>query len=333
MQDITEKQLKYLLEKSGVDVILRGKNGEEVSVGHCISFDIMNENITFDGYDTEINGKIHKSKTYNSLIQYLKKVGAVGEIITLLKIGDLYDTIEELEEAVAFERLNMRGILEKYLPIADSFELVAPFEPTVKMTEEEGRKALELLQRSVTDEWTAIYDAIPTEDKALIPPMEALFERVESECKKEYEKCKQNNQFFDSAKVLEKCKKPYADLEEMWEFYNLAGMLVENRDIIERCKSAPDERKGYAELELPKNVALKKSLLSVTPTFCWHCTVGGNVSNVFRFALNKETAAWLAAYQSDYDLEELEDLAFYKGDKLLFSSCTHECFHTDFSKS
>ena len=29
---------------------------------------------------------------------------------------------------------------------------------------------------------------------------------------------------------------------------------------------------------------------------------------------------------------ELEDLAFYKGEKLLFSSCTHEGFHSDYSK-
>lgn len=50
---------------------------------------------------------------------------------------------------------------------------------------------------------------------------------------------------------------------------------------------------------------------------------------MFYFALNEQTTAWLAQFEHDYQFTKLEDLAFYKGDKLLFSSCTHEGFHND----
>lgn len=66
-------------------------------------------------------------------------------------------------------------------------------------------------------------------------------------------------------------------------------------------------------------------------SFSWHCTMGP-LAKVHRFRLNDKTKKWLKQFKSDYDLEGLEDLALYKGDELLFSSCTHEVFHNDCRK-
>ena len=53
---------------------------------------------------------------------------------------------------------------------------------------------------------------------------------------------------------------------------------------------------------------------------------------VFRFTLNNDTAKWLKErYFGNSDESPFEDLAFYKGDKLLYSECTHEGFRNDFS--
>ena len=45
----------------------------------------------------------------------------------------------------------------------------------------------------------------------------------------------------------------------------------------------------------------------------------------------EETKKWLLQFDTDYDIDPFEDLAFYKENTLLFSSCTHEGYHEDFT--
>ncbi len=95
------------------------------------------------------------------------------------------------------------------------------------------------------------------------------------------------------------------------------------------CKN---ETPTAEELEQERFLALKPYVISVTGSNSWHCTTTGGFYKIFRFRLTEETKIWLLQYKTDYDLVDLEDLAFYKGEKLLFSSCTHEGFHCDYSK-
>lgn len=64
--------------------------------------------------------------------------------------------------------------------------------------------------------------------------------------------------------------------------------------------------------------------------------MSGELATVFTFKLNDRTRDWLKArkddYGFDYNGQRLDDLALYCGDKILFSSCTHEHYHCDCSE-
>lgn len=92
-------------------------------------------------------------------------------------------------------------------------------------------------------------------------------------------------------------------------------------------KNSPVEKPLCAELDGEE--VLKFNLQDIKAGFVWHCNVSSELSKTFFFELNEDTKKWLLRHGNDYAFEILQDLAFYNGDKLLFSSCTHERFHTD----
>ena len=48
----------------------------------------------------------------------------------------------------------------------------------------------------------------------------------------------------------------------------------------------------------------------------------------YYFKLNDETKNHLLKYDSDYDLDELQDLTLYQNNKIKFYSCTHEEYNS-----
>ena len=118
-------------------------------------------------------------------------------------------------------------------------------------------------------------------------------------------------------------------MDELWHAYSAVDFTGTCEYILEKLKKEQTERPLTEELESDENKALKDNLIKTEVTFVWHCTSSSELSKVFYFKLNDDTVEWLKRFKSDYDLELLEDLAFYKKGKLLFSSCTHERFHSD----
>lgn len=115
--------------------------------------------------------------------------------------------------------------------------------------------------------------------------------------------------------------------KEFWHLYHSV-------DFVEACAYQLEQQKKFPQThpagwEAESIPALKGALISTETTFVWRCTISGGLT----FKLNDETKAWLLTHKDDYDFGEkdnyLQDLALYKGDKILFSSCTHEKFHED----
>ena len=98
------------------------------------------------------------------------------------------------------------------------------------------------------------------------------------------------------------------------------------------------------ELRKPPFNELLPHLIKATPTFRWHCTLTSGLGKEFRFRFNQATRAWLAEHykfgprangygflcKSEAYKYGMEDLAFYNGDKLLFSQCSHESMQSDY---
>ncbi len=324
MEIITQEGLYTLLEEYHAEIELISKGGDLISVSPVLYFN-SSEEPSFKGYSTELQGNFHRSRKYETLITYLKKLGAEQEgTYHLFDIEQTFPTISDYEEQLAFDRIDMKGLIEKYGEIADSFELVCPFDNDQFLSESDG----DAVFREVSEyEWQHLQmlriDA-KRENKG-IAPLSSYVKRVQEIIDGNPEE--HEFALFDYAETL-----PPAVAELVYAIYNREILLRELSEDLSAL--ARNVKKLPIEIELSQEELspLKPFLLSVRLSCVWHCTTSGQLHKIFRFRLTEETKRWLLRFPTDYDLQPLEDLAFYRGEKILFSSCTHEEFHIDLSQ-
>ena len=359
MEKITQDQLYTLLEKIETDVLIQGKNENRIFISRCyiqyFNFknlkDPKNGTVTFN-YNVDYNETKRKCKNFTTLMNFLNRVGALQKGgISVIAIGGKQKSfksfIDEYEKAQAFKSLDMQGLIKKYGSLADSFEIVTPFSPYETYTEEnpngifrlskeDGERAITLLDKEIKEILLSLYDKLPKVQKNQLPDFPVLCENIKVEilthmCKNKKELAKTDESPF-LCDNIHKGKTQYAKPHKFfWHMYHSLQFLVECIQSVEAMKLNSKERHLDLELNDEKNSVLKPYLISVTPTFTWHCTTQNFLSLVFRFRLTEETKKWLLQFDTDYDIDPFEDLAFYKGNTLLFSSCTHEGYHKDFT--
>lgn len=222
---ITADKLREVLCEHLISATVRGKGGEEILIEPRLYFSLSDESDTVArGFTITVNGKEQKYDNFGELKEALSSSGAGENDYELIELDNGMKTVEELDEAVAFDNISMKDLLAKY-PQADKFELVLP------------------------------------------------------------------------------CSE-IAVIEE-----------------------AADTESGLADIQ-----PLINAVISIKQTFSWHCTTSSEAASVLKFKLTDGARQWLLAHNNDYDLGKFEDLALYDGDRLLFSSCTHEHFHVDCEK-
>ena len=118
-----------------------------------------------------------------------------------------------------------------------------------------------------------------------------------------------------------------------WHAYHSVQQLFDCKKHVEQFKTNSLNKLSAFKCDLSDFEILKPFLISKRLSYSWHCTETSFFAIVFKFKLNQETKKYLLNFKSDYDLSGLEDLALYKGDKILFSSCTHEQFHRNCIKN
>ena len=112
-----------------------------------------------------------------------------------------------------------------------------------------------------------------------------------------------------------------------FQFYREQLSYLENLKKSQiQYKSIVESNEKYKEL-IP---FIKKRELS----FETHCTKSSVLFETYYFELNNITKKWLLKHKSVFDFDgenpnELQDLALYKDEELMFSSCTHEEYHSD----
>lgn len=280
-----------------------------------------------------VGGKSKKVKKDKKLFKLLEKAGVYrnGEV-SVVSVGEEEMTVAEYEAKLAFDCLDMAGILEKYLPLADSFSLTCPYGKN-RISEQLAAEALKKVNESAYRQAETEFMGAAEEERAKLPSFKKIYADLENEYKAY---CRQNSALIEAndgygcfTDVFSGEREKYNSLDELWHAYSAVDFTGTCEYILEKLKKEQTERPLTEELESDENKALKDNLIKTEVTFVWHCTSSSELSKVFYFKLNEQTIVWLKKFKSDYDLELLEDLAFYKKGKLLFSSCTHERFHSD----
>lgn len=328
------KEREFLEVLDGVlPVTLEGRSGD-VEIEPIVSIKMLKNEIVRKSCCVTYEGQTIKIKGDKKLIRFLEEAGACenGEF-KVKSIGEEMLTVEQYEEKLAFDKLNMEGLLEKYIPLADSFSLTCAYGES-GISEELAKEALKKVKEKSYKMAETEFMGVSEEERKKLPSFKEIYADIENE----YENyCRQNSALIEANDGYA-CftdvfsgDRIYSSLEELWHAYSAVDFTGTCAYILDKLKKL-DTRPIDEELETDKNKCLKDNLINTEVTFCWHCTQSSELAKVFYFKLNEQTINWLKKFESDYDLDILEDLAFYKKGKLLFSSCTHERFHTDCSE-
>ena len=353
MEHIPLEQLKKLLKEEQVSVTLAygadgaadAENGAEnstaeISLQWVLQFDANdiadggNVRLTARGFTVTAGTQSSECRNWDELLRRLKDMGAVTEAgAALLSIGGGFETIAAYEANKAFDALDMRGIVGKYRPLADSFELVGEIPEGSWLTQAQAEELIAGCAREAKERAYEYYEMLSEKERTQLPSFDEVWRTAYAEGQAHAARAERGELGGESpflCDLVHRNKTHFSEPQEFcWHLYHSVSLIFEQAYEIGRYVGGVDADNFPCD---PKYAPLKPYLLSVTPTCSWHCTQTSQPHYVYRFRLTDETAAWLLQYRSDYDLEELQDLAFYRGEKLLFSSCTHEGFHNDFSE-
>ncbi len=334
---LTLDELKKYLEEDYFFSVDNGEFSARICRGYSVVLEL--ENAVFEerrnGYEiTLLKGEgfaFHKIyKRFSAFAQKLEACGFLKDgIVTVGLINDRFSTFEEAEESRLFDELDMKGILEKYKR-CDTFSL-SRYLGDVYLSAVERDEIFSVLQKENRARLKELYERYKTEINA---PFEKLIDEIAIECQRygdgvDKRKFKYGYQYSFICDVVGEKTNYDEPREFFWQAYHTLGMEIDcKRDLLKH------EKMPQADItaEVKKEPALFQNFIRYEIKHSNHCTVSGAPIVTYYFKLNADTRAWLLQFPTDYDLAPLEDLALYEGEKLRFSSCTHEGFHTDYSK-
>lgn len=343
---IFESSLLSLLGDDGATVAVAAADGRTITVSPRLVFNVNDLKANFKSSGFQIDGAdgFTFADTLGELAQALAASGALKDgKAKLVTINGEHETLAAYERKKAFDHIDMKGLLEKYLPSADRFSLSCPFNEgfddehmfgIYRIAESDAAAALGTLEKWCYGSARSQFLHIPEEERKKLPPFESLYAQIREKClmhrrrhAERIAECGGHSFFCDEFRSEE-----YGGRDEIYAVFHAVDFFETCKYAIEKTKELPREREAESILDGCGCRELKDSLISCEVTFCWHCTVSSRLSVVFFFEINDRTAEWLSRRKNDYDFEFLEDLAFYRGDRLLFSSCTHERFHNDLTE-
>lgn len=234
-----------------------------------------------------------------------------------------------------------KQILDKYQE-ADSFELIGSafcyqegdIQACVSITK---AKADELINQLIDEEKNNLlfyYEKFSITDKQQLPSFETLIANIGAEAKNHFLKVINKQLKEDESPYT--CDEfgqghmMYTRPEQLWHFYHFFDGLYQSVDpILHKMVTTEQKLDPLEVFNDVKYRELKVSLLSYRLSFSWHCTKTFQPALLYRFSLDENSLEWLKSVKHPFDFERLEDFALYRGDRLLYSTCTHEHFEED----
>lgn len=327
----------------GGSLILSTASGEiSIEAEYELQLDKGETNFNMCGFVIECAEQSYTMDDVTSLKQRISDMGAVGTdgMTQVELINGEYTTMAEYENAAALNEIDMKGLLNKYSSTADRFSLSVPyneyskvlrnrykFHLDAKMAENAGNEimlwAMEQSKRK--------YEGLDEEVRMKLPAFDILIEEIIKECEDAWSKVKgkSDEPFMCDRFAIGETK--YTAPHELWNTYHVIDFAIAARREAQKMMEIKKIRPLEFPLDKPENEILLRNLIEIKVGFVWHCNVSTRMAKTFFISLNDETKEWLSSFKDDYSLPQFEDLAFYEGDKLLYSSCTHEGLRTDYS--
>lgn len=339
MLTLTLQELKNKLDDGYSFTLINKENTIELSPAYTLYLDIKRQRseIVRGGYEIVIafdnQTLLQKSyKRFSSIVKRLQESNAMQDkSVKIHFINRTFTSFEEVEKQREFDQIKMPELLKKYED-CDEFSLTTYYgENGLTATE------CERIYKAEEEKTKARLFALYQNNQAEIQiPFETLFADIFAECKafdnaknrKKYKEMFQNSFICDDVGQSTRYEKPLAFF---WHAYHALGMLLDIKASLLSRTNLP-KNDNLSALNEQKYALLKPHVTRCELAHENHCTQTGSSLLTYYFALNEQTKAWLLQFEDDYAFDGLEDLAFYKGRKLQFSSCTHEGFHSDLSK-
>lgn len=228
---------------------------------------------------------------------------------------------------------------------ADSFSFTADYKK--RLTEKDCTEYIAADKQRRYNEVRRLWDeVVPKEEKKYLPAFEDICSENEKRVELYY-KIKKRTEIalcamsktqclaFSHSKGEERLLKfnadealfgsKFKDIRGIDQIYNAYDSHADSKIYAELLLNKQDEYSenyGLAELDLPHNHLIREEL-----TNCWPSTSTTALHRVFYFSMNDESKQWLLSYKLLSKLP-LEDIAFYKNGKVVFSVCTHENFYS-----
>lgn len=267
------------------------------------------------------------------------------EAFELLDIQEHYRSYEDYLETIQFDALSMEGLLNRYHE-ATMFSLTSPYQDEYSnehpygiyyVSPEDAKRAYHIVQQEGLSQLARYYERFTEEEKQSLPPYEQLLQSIEEETIEHWDRVVHQRLPLDDSPFIHDQmmmgKTRFHKPQALWHFYHHYSMMVSTYQVVLNAMQQNTKKKDLHAIFLdPLYAPLKTSLIKTEMTFSWHCTTSSQLSIVYYFVLNEATKEWLKQFNNDYELRTMEDLAFYRDESLLFSSCTHEGFHVDCRK-
>lgn len=229
------------------------------------------------------------------------------------------------------EKLDSMEAILKVFRNCNVFSLSTDF-GNERLSKEEANKALMILKENHKAELLEQYNEENTNNK--LPPFFQLYHNIENECKEFKEKYMNDyldkTGFFECSFIVDHVGEDTIYNEPIglfWLFYDMIGRDLDAKIKLEALLTSNYSTMPTDILNEELYLLLKPWLIKYEISFITHCTEGGLAKTLY-FELNDETRKWLLQFTTDFDIKgDLQDLALYKDDELVFSSCTHEREH------
>ena len=265
------------------------------------------------GYNFVVGDKTISCQSVDEVVETLEKLGFIlNGTVTVNSINETFDTYAEFLEDKKFKTASMQEILEKVESLgANRFVLVSDFGKN-KLSQVFAQGIFENTLSDVLSACKYLYENLQNFEISFNGLIEKIFI--------EWSSCFSGFSAKDGYQKFKENTKSVREDEILLPFYEQFDFLSECKICLDESISEKAEIPFDIELEKDENKSLKSALIDLEIGFSCHAEAKNTLLKTFSFTLNEDTKSYLLQFENDYSIVGFSHLAFYKDEKLLFSS-------------
>ncbi len=317
MEKIDIKTLKkwVIAPDMRLSVIAGGKVGR---ISKNISLVLDKDNLeefsqVVTGYNFVVGDKTISCQSVDEVIKTLEELGFIlDDNIFVKSINETFETYAEFLEDKKFKTASMQEILDKVEKLgANRFVLVSDFGKN-RLSQVFAQGIFENTLSDVLSACKYLYENLQN----FSVTFNALIEKIFIE----WSSCFSGVSAKEGYEKFKEITKSLRENEKLLPFYEQFDFLSECKICLDESLTLDSEVPFDIELEKEDNKALKSALIDLEIGFSCHAEAKNTLLKTFSFKFCEETKSYLLQFENDYSIVGFSHLAFYKDEKLLFSS-------------